>query len=76
MTDHETEGVLALAGLYISDVSAKRFVNEMVWTLKVHPWVRISYRQSRFIWILVDRYRSHMPGSLVVTAEMELAGSQ
>ncbi len=76
MTDKETEGVLALAGLYISDVGAKRFVNEMVWTLKVHPWVRISHRQSRFIWILVERYRSHLPGSLVVTAEMELANAR
>ncbi len=75
MTDNETEAVLALAGLFMGEDSrARRFVDDLVWELKVHPWVRISGRQGKYLWILVERYRRYLPGALVVTAGIELRG--
>jgi hypothetical protein len=75
MTDHETEAVLALAGLCMAeDPGARTFVDDLVWELKVHPWVKISARQGNYLWTLVERYRRYLPGALVVTAGIELRG--
>jgi len=75
MTDNETEAVLALAGLFMAeDPGARRFVDDLVWELKVHPWVRISGRQSKYVWMLVERYQRYLSKALAVTAGIELRG--
>jgi hypothetical protein len=69
MTDDETNAVLALAKVKVGrDVGASRFIAELAWDLKVHPYVSISRRQAEFLWKLVRRYRRYMQAELVEVA--------
>ena len=74
MTDNETKAILALAKAdFGSDAGASGFIAALAWDLKVHPYISVSPRQAEYLWLLVCRYRRHVPSELVEIAGCELS---
>lgn len=62
MTKHEQRALLAFSHVTMRlGSSGKRFIRDLNWRLGQDETFKLTYRQARYLWLLVDMYRRQIP---------------